>query len=106
MKEWWTVCKIKSWAIHYILEEEKESHLSECFQKDEISGVHQSFIDAELDVSDFLLCDSHHKEVDHSEFILKGNPIQEEEEEDEEVEEEKESNKESEGYQTSKEADE
>ena len=61
-----------------------------------------------LDTLGFLLRDGQHKEVDYSEFILKGNPIQKEEEEkeDEEVEEEKESDKKSKGYQTSEEADE
>ena len=89
-------------------EEGKEPYLSEYFQKDKISEVHQSFIDVELDALNFLLCDGQHQEADHFESILKDNPIQKEKEveEDEEVEEEEESNEESEGYQISEEVDE
>ena len=68
----------------------------------------QPLIDAELDAPGILLHDGQYKEVDHTEFILKDNPIQEgkEEEEVEEEEEEKESEEKSSRYQTSKKADE
>ena len=39
-KDWCTIYKIKSRAIYYALEEEEESQLSECFQKDKTVGVH------------------------------------------------------------------
>ena len=55
-----------------------------------------------MDAPDFLLYNGQHEEVDHSEFILKDNPIQEEkEEEEDEVEKKEELNEESEGYQIS-----
>ena len=83
----------------------KSSIYPECFQEDETSKIHQSFIDAELDVLGFLLHDGQHEEVDNSKFVLKDTPIQEREEEEED-EEEEESDKESEGYEISEEIDE
>ena len=76
----------------------------------ETLGVHQSLIDAELDAPKILLHDGQY-EVDHIEFVLKGNPIQEgkEEEEVEEIkeeEEEEELEEEFDRYQISEKADE
>ena len=116
-KDWWTVCKIKSQVVHYELdEEEEESHLPKCYQEDETLGVHQSYIEAELDALGILLHDGQHKEIDHIEFIFKGKQMQqgEEEKDDEkiegeeekEMEEEDELDDESEGYQSSEETNE
>ena len=111
------VCKIKSRVVHYELdEEEEESHLPECYQEDETLGVHQSYIEAELDALGILLHDGQHEEIDHIEFISRDKQMQqgEEEEDDEEmkgerkneIEEDDELDDESEGYQSSKETNE
>ena len=55
---------------------------------------------------EIFLHDGQYEEVDHTKFIFKEHPIQEDEEEEEEVEEEKESKEESKGYQTSEKEDE
>ena len=74
-KDWWAICKIKFWAIHYALKEEEEPQLPECFQEHETVGVHQSFDDVELDASKILLRENgQHEEVDPTEIILKDNP--------------------------------
>ena len=70
-------CKIKSWVVHYELdEEEQESHLPECYQEDETLGVHQSYIEAELDAPGILLHDGQHEEIDHIEFIFRDKQMQ------------------------------
>ena len=52
------VCKIKSGVVHYELdEEEEESYLPECYQRDETLGVHRSYIEAELDALEIFLHD-------------------------------------------------
>ena len=53
-----------------------------------------------MDAPKIFLHDGQHMKVDHTEFILKGKPIQEgeEEEEEKEVEEEKKAEEEFEGY--------
>ena len=116
-KHWWAICKIKSRAVHYMLEK-KEPQLSEYFQKDETLGFHWFSIDAELDAPGIFIHDGQYEKVDPTNFILKDNPIQEREDEEEEeleeeeevedgkVEEEKKLKEESEGYQTSEEANE
>ena len=109
-KDWRTVYKIKSRAVHYILKEKEELQLSECFQEDETVGVHQSFDDVELDALGILLCeDGQHEEVDPIEIVLKDNLLQEEKEEEEveeEEEEEEELEEDSKRYQISEEPDE
>ena len=69
------VCKIKSRAIHYVLEKEEEPQLSKYFQEDETVGVYQSFDDMKLDAPEILLfADGKYEEVDPTEIILKDNP--------------------------------
>ena len=106
-KDWWVVCKVKSRAIHYKLEEEEEElYLSEYFQEDEILGVHQYLIDIESDAPTWWPI-----EIDHTEFVFREHPIQKNEEEEEvkevkEEKEEEESKEEYEGYEISEEEDE
>ena len=53
-----------------MFEEEEELQLPECFQEDEIVGVHQSFDDVELDAPGILLReDGQHEEVDPTEIV-------------------------------------
>ena len=63
-----------------MLEEEEEPQLPECFQEDETLGFHRSSIDIELDAPRILVYDGQHEKVDPTKFILKDNPVQEEEE--------------------------
>ena len=116
-KDWWAVCKIKSRVVHYDLnEEEEEFHLPVCYQEDETLGVHQSYIEAELDAPRIFLHDGQHEKIDHIEFVSRGKQMQQEEEEEDheemegeeekEMEEEDESDDESEKYQSSEETNE
>ena len=76
-KDWWAICEIKSRVVHYKLdEEEKESYLPECYQEDETLGVHQSYIEAELDAPRILSHDGQHEEIDQIEFIFRGKQMQ------------------------------
>ena len=74
-KDWWAVCRVKSQSVYYVLEEKEE-----CFQMDKTLRFQQSSIDAKLDASGILVHDGPYEEVDLTDFILKDNPIQEEEE--------------------------